>query len=462
MQVVTGSQNATALSSKPTPAPEDLGFDEGRLDVLRSRYQRGVTAGEIPGAHVIVLRDGKVVLDEVFGYADPVSRKPMTRETVFQLASMTKPVISVAAMILAEQGLIHLGDPVSRFLPELANPQVALNKTAADGETTTVLVPADQEPTVQDLLRHTAGYTYPIFGTSPLHRMWDGVIDMANMEHSSLTDFIARVGRRPLLHQPGTTWEYSVATDVLGALIERASGERLDHFIERALARPLRMSTLGFFVSSPEIVAKALELQGPAAVGSPPYPPTAPPKMLSGGAGMYATAGDYARFAQMLLNGGQLDGVRILAPKTVSHMTANHLGPGTVVPKYMADLQSVMAPTPEMGQGWGLGFAVRTAPGRNPAPGSVGEFYWAGSSGTYFWVDPQERLTVVAATAQPQNDIKVRYRQLARQMVYQALIESNPPLAQNPAGNDGFVHSPGQGGTNLLIAPSLGAATLHP
>lgn len=181
----------------PDLTPTELGFDDRRLDVLRSRYRRGVTDGEIPGAHIVIMRDGQTVLDETFGYADPVSKVPLTRSTIFPLASMTKPVVSVATMILVERGLLHLDDPVSHYLPELAEPRVAVPATG-DGEGTVALVPADREPTVQDLLCHTAGYTYGAFGTTPAHRMWDNVMDLNDLSHSNLRELVAR-GR------PGTS-----------------------------------------------------------------------------------------------------------------------------------------------------------------------------------------------------------------------------------------------------------------
>ena len=243
---------------------------------------------------------------------------------------------------------------------------------------------------------------------------------------------ITRLARLPLAHQPGTTFEYSVSTDVLGRLVEVVSGQALDQYIEQHIAKPLGLRSFGFKAPPDFTLALGPNEATVEAARKATEARARTPAFLSGGGGMYATAGDYMRFGQMLLNGGELKGVRILSRKSVALMTSNHLPPCVVHPPNIRSLLSMIAPTPEMGQGFGLGFAVRVAPGRNPLPGSVGEFYWAGISGVYFWVDPQEQMVVALMTAQGRADIRIRYRQLVRQLVYQALETSNPPLPGTP------------------------------
>lgn len=300
---------------------------------------------------------------------------------------------------------------------------MAVEKRGPDGKVTVVLEPPQRQPTVQDLMRHTSGFVYGPFGDGPLHQSY---IETKVLDPTApLSEMMVRLAKLPLAHQPGSTFEYSVSTDVLGRVVEVVAKEPLDSYVARRITGPLRMNATGFNAPQAATFAWADEVpaENRAALRAEL---THTPAGLLGGAGMYGAAGDYLRFAQMLLNGGELDGVRILGPKTVQLMTSNQLAPDTAVAANSASLLRMLAPTPQMGQGFGLGFAMRLSPGRNPSPGSVGDFYWAGSSGTYFWVDPAERLVVVVLTAQPKPDIKVLYRQLARQLVYQALIDVAP------------------------------------
>lgn len=403
-------------------APDKEGISTERLAALDRRYQEGVDKGEIPGAVVMIARNGRLVYERAFGFASAANRTPMTTRTLFRLASMTKPVTSVAVMQLVDQGRVTLQEPIATYLPELKDLKVGVEvaDSAAAGGRRLALVAPQRQPNVQDLLRHTSGLVYGQFGDGPVHRAYReariGAPDTTNAQ------MVAALAKLPLAHQPGTTFEYSVSTDVLGRLVEVVSGVPLDQYIERHIAQPLGLQSFAFH-ARPEYLL-ALSPDDAAAEAR-----SRPPQFLSGGGGMYATGGDYMRFAQMLLNGGELDGVRILSPKSVALMTSDHLPPCVVHPPNMRSLLSIIAPTPEMGQGFGLGFAVRVAPGRNPLPGSVGDFYWAGITGVYFWVDPQERLIVASMTAQGKADVRIRYRQLARQLVYQSLVTSNPPLA---------------------------------
>lgn len=421
-----GAAVAHAQSLANRPADKE-GVSTDRLAALDRRYQAGVDGGEIPGAVVMVARNGRLVHERAFGFASPADRTPMTTRTVFRLASMTKPITSVAIMQLVEQGRLILHDPIAAYLPELKDLKVSVDAPdPATGKRQLTLVAADRQPTVQDLLRHTSGFVYGQFGDGPVHKAY--VEARIGASEFTTAEMITRLAKLPLAHQPATTFEYSVSTDVLGRIVEVVSGETLDQYVERHIAKPLGLGSFGFKVQPGYTLALAPNESGEG--GKQVAEARArTPAFLSGGGGMYATGGDYMRFAQMLLNGGELDGVRILSPKTVALMTSNHLPPCVVYPRNMTSLLSIIAPTPEMGQGFGLGFAVRVAQGHNPLPGSVGEYYWAGISGVYFWVDPQERLIVASMTAQGRTDMRIRYRQLARSLVYQALEKSNPPLA---------------------------------
>jgi CubicO group peptidase (beta-lactamase class C family) len=423
--VVGHAQSAT------TRAADAEGISSDRLGALDRRYQAGVDAGEIPGAVVMIARNGHVVYERAFGFASLPDRAPMTTRTLFRLASLSKPITSVAVMQLVEQGRLTLQEPIATYLPELKDLKVGVEAVdAATGQRQLTLVAAQRQPTVQDLLRHTSGFVYGQFGDGPVHKAY--VAARIGTPDSTSAEMITRLAKLPLAHQPGTTFEYSVSTDVLGRLVEVVSGQTLDQYVEQHISKPLGLRSVGFKVPPDYALALGPDETAGESGRQAAEARARTPAFLSGGGGMYATAGDYMRFAQMLLNGGDLDGVRILSLKSLALMTSNHLPPCVVYPQNMRSLLSIIAPTPEMGQGFGLGFAVRVAPGRNPLPGSVGDFYWAGISGVYFWVDPQERLVVASMTAQGKADVRIRYRQLARQLVYQALATSNPPLPGAP------------------------------
>ncbi len=425
------------LRSHKDPLPrtdaEGQGFSAERLRRLDARMEAGVQAGEIPGAVVLVARNGKLAYSRAFGYAAVPAGIAMTEDTVFSLMSLTKPVTSVAAMVLVEEGLLCLDEPVSRYLPELRSLKVLRERVDASGKVTRTLEPARREPTVQDLFRHTSGFVYGQFGNGPVHQAYMEANVWSTGFDVPLAETITRLAAMPLASEPGTTFEYSISTDVLGRVIEVVSGQSLDAFIEEHIGRPLGLETLKFHVS-PGAPYAWDPIFDPLPASSEPNPLRAAAEArkrghsgcLSGGGGMFSTAGDYLRFAQMLLNDGQLEGKRILSAKSVMLMRSNHLPPGITVPDNIRALLRLIAPTPEMGQGFGLGLAVRTAAGRNPAPGSVGDFYWGGASGTYFWADPEQQLIAVSFTAQSRFETKVLYRQLLRQLVYQALEDVYP------------------------------------
>ena len=439
----------TTTGSMDEPASPDAaaraGFDPERLRRLSERYAKGVDEGEIPGAVLVVMRDGNLVHEEVVGFADRPAGVSLTGESVFWLASMTKPITSVAAMMLVEQGLIDLAAPVARYLPAFAN--VTVGVAQEDG--TLVRLPPTRAPTVHDLLRHTSGVVYGEFGNTPVHQAY--LVESLFTASGSLADLVDKIAALPLAHEPGSTYEYSLATDVLARVVEVVSGLSIGDFFAERILGPLSMGSTGFHVPDGAAIAWSDEIAGGPLHATYEAVYRTPPAVQSGGGGLHGTARDYARFCQMLLNGGELDGVRLLAPRTVAFMVANHLPDGIRFPAGHADVLGSIAPTPQLGQGFGLGFAVRTDPGLHPAPGSVGEFYWAGAGGTYFWVDPVERLIVVSLTAQPNFEHKARYRLMVRSLVYQALIDSRQPLGQagtRTAGRSAEGAEPGKGTTS--------------
>ncbi|MBE0592402.1 MAG: beta-lactamase family protein [Gemmatimonadales bacterium] len=415
MQTAASSTGThTAHGSRTHEVPEDLGFSKLRLQLLDTRFSTDVATGLIPGAVVLVARHGRIAYYNAFGYRDRGRQLPMQTNSLFWVASMTKPVTSVAALALVEEAKLHLRDPVARFLPEFADLQVGVEQVDADGDRHLVRVAPHRDMTMHDLFRHTSGLTYGAFGTSLVNQAY---------QHLQPYDFgqtnaemVGKLARLPLAYHPGTTFEYGMSTDVLGRVIEVVSGQPLDRFIEERIAVPLRMRDTGFVIPSPSQERVALP-QGEQVSDMAPPVRTAP-GWLSGGGGLWSTAYDYWRFAQMLLNRGELDGVRMLSARTVAWMTSNHLPPDVAYGPYVEALDA-SAPIPSMGQGFGLGVTVRIEEGRNPLPGSVGDFYWPGVSGTSFWVDPKEQLVAVLMLRAP--DERLRYRAVLRELVYQAL-----------------------------------------
>ncbi|HUE04558.1 MAG TPA: serine hydrolase domain-containing protein [Bryobacteraceae bacterium] len=395
---------ATALCQSLPVAnrPEDVGFSSQRLASVRQQMTADVQGGRIPGAVLLIARNGKIAWRDAVGFQERKSQTPMRNDSIFRIASMTKPITTVAAMILAEEGKLDVGAPVAQYLPEFKDVQVGVEHAAPK-----------RAMTVQDLMRHTSGLTYGIFGNSPV----DELYKKSNFFQSkSLAEMVSTIAHLPLAHQPGEFWEYSVSTDVLGRIVEVVGGMDLDRFIAARITGPLKMADSGFHLDG----SQAARLAHPDS--GIPFEPTKKPAILSGGGAMLSTAGDYVRFCQMMLNGGELDGVRILAPKTVALMTADQLPPLTERHTSVATMLDNFGPTPEMGTSFGLGFAVRTAAGRNPAPGSVGDFSWAGIYGTYFWVDPKEKLAAVLMIQVPMAT-NVPYWRQTRMLVYQALMD---------------------------------------
>jgi CubicO group peptidase (beta-lactamase class C family) len=389
-------------------APEDVGISSQRLDRLSGAMQELVDEERLAGITTMISRHGKVAHFETFGHRDREADAPMTEDTIFRIYSMSKPITGVALMILWEEGELRLSDPVERYIPELADLEVA----AAEGSDGPLVEEADHPITIQELMTHTAGLTYGIFSRSQVDDLYRqaSVLDPS----STLKDMIHKLAEIPLRQQPGTQWHYSVAVDVQGYLVEVLSGQPFDRFLEERLFEPLGMTDTAFHVP-PEEADRFAQVYGYADDGglvaregfggSRDY--LEPTTFFSGGGGLVSTTRDYMRFCQMLLNGGELDGVRILAPLTVEIMHRNHLPPEI----------GEMSP----GTGFGLDFAVVLDPAQAHAV-SEGTYYWGGAAGTWFWIDPVEDLVFVGMIqqfGQGRPDV----RALSRQLTYQAILE---------------------------------------
>jgi CubicO group peptidase (beta-lactamase class C family) len=392
-------------SPLPTAQPEDVGLSTAALERLSQAIKERVASSHIPGAVALVARHGKVAYFEAFGQQDPASGAPMTQDSIFRIYSMTKPIVSVGVMMLWEEGRLLLSDPIGKYLPPLADVTVGV----AEGDSMR-MVAADRPITVQDLLRHTSGLTYEFRGTSPVHKAY-ATARIARLRQTN-EEHVAGLGSLPLLFQPGTRWEYSRSTDVLGRLIEVISGQTLGTFLAERVWHPLGMSDADFSIPEKDQgrIAEpfAKDPETGTAVGLLDVKRSA--IFESGGGGMVATAMDYARFLAMLLGNGRLGDARLLGRKTVELMTADHLG---TIPSQTDTLPP--------GHGFGLGFAVRTDTGIAPFPGSVGTYYWGGAAGTTFWVDPAERLFAVMMIQAPGQ--REHYRVLFRDLVYAAVTD---------------------------------------
>ncbi len=409
---------AAAQGIPKAQSPEEVGFLSTRLKRLSDRINEGVRNNELPGAVVLIARNGKIVMFESFGFRDREAKAPMTNDAIFRIASMTKPIVSVATMMLMEEGKLSLADPVSKYIPAFAETQVSVERKNTDGTVELGLEPQFRPMTIQDLLRHTSGLTYGAAGSNPVKRSY---VDMkVTASDQTNADMVAKLSKLALLYQPGTTWEYSMSTDVLGRVVEVASGMPLDKFIDERIAKPLKLGDTGFDVSADKKDRGARPQKEGPKNEMPPIPDvTFKAIWKSGGGGMVSTAADYARFLQMFANGGQLDGVRLISRKTIDLMTADHLSPDIKMGVDMGRF-GTMEPSKRMGQGFGLGFAVRNDQGRNPLAGSPNDYYWSGVWGTHFWHDPRERMYVVFMMQSPAAGRSYRY--LVRDLVYQALV----------------------------------------
>jgi CubicO group peptidase (beta-lactamase class C family) len=415
---------AAALASAqalPTASPESVGMSAPRLARITEAFKQEIDKGNLPGVVVLVARKGKLVYSDAFGFQDKESAKPMTKDAIFRIYSMTKPLVSVAAMMLVEDGKIELTDSISKFLPAMKNMQVSVAKTDAEfAKVTYTLVSSQREITVQDLLRHTAGLAYAnLSQNTPVKEAYTKAGVDEDPRGLTPAEEVERMSKTPLAHEPGTVWEYSLASDMLGRVVEAASGKRLSDFLDERLFKPLAMNDTAFYVPSEKLSRLAEALPTDASTGKPNklYDVKAIPNNDSGGAGGVSTAADYLRFAQMMANGGQLDGKRYLSRTTVELMTADHLGTRISAPVTPGE---ILLASP--GYTFGLGFAVRQAAGIAGVPGSAGEFMWGGYAGTYFWIDPKEQIVAVYMSQAP-SPIRAYYRKLFKQLVYAAIVD---------------------------------------
>jgi CubicO group peptidase (beta-lactamase class C family) len=423
------SVSAFAEQAKPVRA-DLLGFSADRLERVTSAFQGYVDSGQIPGAVVLIARKGEVAYSRAFGFRDREQKIAMTTDSIFRIASMTKPIVSIGAMMLAEEGKLDIGAPVSQYLPEFKDLKVSVEQVdPATGKKETVLQPQIRPMTVQDLLRHTAGLVYaPPIGNGPVPEAYRDA-NVAD-RNETLAEMVTKISKLPLANQPGEVWEYSMATDVLGRVIEVVSGMELDRFIEERITKPLGMTSTAFYVRETDR-ERIAQPQADAATGKrlPVFDPAEKPKKLSGGGGAVSTASDYLLLCEMLLHGGKLGNTRLLSPSTVSLMTSNALRPGIGFAKAVTARFGDIGPTPAMGQGFGLGFAVRTEAGQNPLPGSAGSFYWTGVYGTTFFVDPKQELVIIMMIQAP-SPANAFYRRAVRYLAYQALMSPTDEFAR--------------------------------
>lgn len=411
-----------------TAEPDALGMSSERLERIGAAFEAEVESGELPGAVIMVARDGQLVYSEAVGELDPEADTEMAEDAIFRIYSMTKPLTTVAALILMEEGKLQLADPVQKFLPEFEELEVSTAGAGGTDEAAPQTEPAALPMTIHDLMRHTSGLAYgEITKNEAVKAAYAeaGVYNPDGMAFDaravSADEQVAGLGSAPLARQPGTQWEYSLSTDVLGRVVERVSGQRLGDFLEERVFVPLGMEDSGFHVPENAASRLAKPFATDPGTGEPlPFIDVSErPANDSGGAGAVSSAGDYLRFAQMLANGGELDGARILSPTTVRLMASDHLGdidPG-------AGPGQLLMGAP--GYTFGLGVMVRESDGIASVPGAEGQFMWAGYGGTYFWVDPEDDLVAVLMT-QRAGPTRAYYRRHLMQLVYQAITDQEP------------------------------------
>jgi CubicO group peptidase (beta-lactamase class C family) len=400
---------ASAAPAKQT-APSDLaqGFSKQRLARIGPSMKEQVERGMFPGAVTLVARNGKIVHFESHGYLDAAKTKPMTKDALFRLASMTKPIVTVAAMMMVEQGKFKLNDPIVTWLPELKD----LKVETAGGD-----VPLTRPIWVQDLMRHTAGLVYQGGTKSPrIKKMYEDLNIEAREVDITADEMLKNLGQIPLAHQPGTVWEYSIATDVLGLLLERVAKKPLDAIVKEMLLDPLGMKDTTWWVTADKVnrLAETLDSDSQKVSMTKSYRQSYDPlgkSYFKGGAGLVGTASDYLRFAQMMVNGGELDGKRYLSRKTVEFMLSQHT----------VGMAGSTIGTTGPGYGFGIGFGVRLDEGMGWVPGSKGDAMWAGAWGTSFWIDPKEKLVGVLMAQGPSH--RIHTRMLYKNLVYGALVK---------------------------------------
>ena len=406
MTAQTAAKHATApqTPSLPDARPETLGLSPLRLQRASDAFRREVDKGTLPGLTFMVARRGQIGWFDAIGRQAPGSSAPMAKDSIFRIFSMTKPIVSVGIMMLLEEGHFILNDPVAKFIPEFASQKVGVE---TNGQLE--LVPVQRAMTIQDLLRHTSGITYDHTGNSLVQQLYQQSRlrsrKITNAEHATM------VASLPLMSQPGAQWNYSRSTDILGRIIEIVSGKTLGAFLTERILAPLQMAETAFHTAADNAgrLAEAFPTDPWNGAKVQLFDMLERPAMESGGGGLVSTTMDYARFCQMLLNGGTLDGTEIIGRKTLQLMASDHLGPHV----------KVNSPLMPPGHGFGLGFAVRTHQGMAPFPGSPGQFFWSGMAGTFFWIDPVEDMFAVLMMQGPGQ--REYIRSLVRGLVYAAI-----------------------------------------
>jgi CubicO group peptidase (beta-lactamase class C family) len=394
--------------------PAGAHFNPEKLARVGDYLRDQVAQGKIPGAILLIQQHGKPVYHEFFGVRDVATRAPMTDDTIFRLFSMTKPITSVVAMQLIEEGKLSLNDPVAKYIPSFAKARVGVEKKADNGEKALEVVPLNRPITILDLMTQTSGITYGFYGDSMVRKayanakIYDGDFDNA--------EFAERIAQLPLAEQPGTLWDYGHSTDILGRIMEVVTGKSLLGIEKEKLLDPLGMTGTGFYVTGPEqqkLIAKPLPNDSDFRVGFVSSPDV-PMKWESGGGGMNSTLADLARFSQMLLDGGKFGGRQYLNPKTFELMTSDHIGPGSGVGRDYFYF-------PGDGFGFGLGFVVRTDAGnaKPPPAGSLGEIKWDGASGCYFAIDRKQDMFFVLLEQTPSQ--RQIIQPAVKKLIYEAM-----------------------------------------
>ena len=404
MNVHASPTAAKATPALPSAKPDTIGLSALRLQRMRDAYQREIDKGTTPGVVSMVARRGQIGWFEAQGKQNPADSAPMATNSIFRIFSMTKPLVSLGIMMLVEDGYLLLNDPLAKYIPEFASQKVGIEH---NGQLEFAL--PVRPITIQDLLRHTSGISYEITGAGMVQRMYAKAKtfrrDITSEEHAKL------IASMPLMCQPGAEWNYSRSTDILGRVIEVVSGKTLSAFLSERILSPVQMNETGFHTaeSNKPRIAQPFPTDPWTGDKVALFDPLEIPKMESGGGGLVSTAMDYARFCQMLLNGGTLDGNRIIGRTTLALMASNHLASGVKV-------ESHLLPP---GHGFGLGFAVRTDAGLAPYAGSVGQFFWSGVAGTFFWIDPKEDMFAIFLSQGPGQ--REYFRTLVRSLVYAAV-----------------------------------------
>jgi CubicO group peptidase (beta-lactamase class C family) len=403
MTAQTAAKHPAAPQTPPLPQakPESLGLSPVRLQRMSDAFKREIDKGTTPGVTMMVARRGQIGWFEALGRQNPASPAPMAHNTLFRIFSMTKPIVSVGIMMLLEEGYFLLNDAIAKYIPEFSDQKVGIENNGK-----LELVALKRPITIQDLLRHTSGIAYEHTGNGLVQQLYQQSRvrsrKISNAEHAAL------IASLPLMCQPGVEWNYSRSTDILGRIIEVVSGKSLGAFLTERILAPLQMAETAFHTGpeNADRLAEPFPVDPWSGEKVQLFNMLETPVMESGGGGLVSTTMDYARFCQMLLNGGVLDGVRIIGRKTLQLMASNHLDPSV-------KLESHLVPA---GHSFGLGFAVRTQEGMAPFAGSVGQFFWSGMAGTFFWIDPKEELFAVFMSQGPGQ--REHFRSLVRSLVY--------------------------------------------